>query len=98
SQKRFDEHLDLFLSLAVNDSSRKIRCIGDSGPPTPLPTCCIQTLHLQLHSWDRSPRLDAIHKREHPGQMELDGRIASYELAARLQLSASDALDISKES
>ena len=43
-------------------------------------------------------RLDAIHKREHPGQMELDGRIASYELAARLQLSASDALDISKES
>ncbi len=43
-------------------------------------------------------RLDAIHKREHPVQMELDGRIASYELAARLQLSASDALDISKES
>jgi hypothetical protein len=43
-------------------------------------------------------RLDAIHKREHPGRMELDGRIASYELAARLQLSASDALDISKES
>jgi len=43
-------------------------------------------------------RLDAIHKRNHPGQMDLDGRIASYELAARLQLSASDALDISKES
>jgi hypothetical protein len=43
-------------------------------------------------------RLDAIHKNERPYQLELDARIASYELAARLQLSASDALDISKES
>jgi hypothetical protein len=30
--------------------------------------------------------------------MQLDARIASYELAARLQLQASDALDVSKES
>lgn len=43
-------------------------------------------------------RLDQIHKRHHSGQLELDARIASYELAARLQLAASDALDISKES
>jgi hypothetical protein len=42
-------------------------------------------------------RLDAIHKERHPGYLELDARIASYELAARLQLSASDALDISRE-
>jgi len=42
-------------------------------------------------------RLDAIHKESHPGYLELDARIASYELAARLQLSASDALDISRE-
>ena len=42
-------------------------------------------------------RLDNIHKRNHPGQMELDARISSYELAARLQLSASDALDVMKE-
>ena len=47
---------------------------------------------------DLLSRLDAIHKRNHPGQMDLDARIASYELASRLQLSASDALDISKES
>jgi hypothetical protein len=42
-------------------------------------------------------RLDTIHKRERPNHLELDARISSYELAARLQLSASDALDITKE-
>jgi hypothetical protein len=41
--------------------------------------------------------LDAIHKRNHPRQMSLDARIASYQLAARLQLSASEALDVMKE-
>ena len=43
-------------------------------------------------------RLDEIHRRGHPGQLQLDARIASYELAARLQVEASDALDVSKES
>src|SRR5262245_45822066 len=47
---------------------------------------------------DLIARLDRIHKRERPGQPDLDARIASYELAARMQLAASDALDISKES
>jgi Protein of unknown function (DUF1501) len=42
-------------------------------------------------------RLDQIHKRNHPFEAQLDARIASYELAARMQLEASDALDISKE-
>ena len=41
--------------------------------------------------------LDRIHKRERPGQPNLDARIASYELAARMQLAATDVLDISKE-
>src|SRR5262249_30737639 len=31
-------------------------------------------------------QLDQIHKRERPGQPNLDARIASYELAARMQL------------
>jgi hypothetical protein len=43
-------------------------------------------------------RLDEIHKRNHPRQLQLDARISSYELAARLQVEASDALDVSKES
>src|SRR5262245_7678952 len=42
-------------------------------------------------------RLDDLHKRERPGQPTLDARIASYELAARMQLAATDALDISRE-
>ena len=43
-------------------------------------------------------QLDQIHRRKRPGQSALDARIASYELAARMQLTASDALDLSKES
>lgn len=37
------------------------------------------------------------HAYAHPGESELDARMASYELAARMQLAATDALDISKE-
>src|SRR5262249_34546722 len=47
---------------------------------------------------DLLTRLDQIHKRQRPNQPILDARIASYELAARMQLAATDALDISKES
>jgi hypothetical protein len=47
---------------------------------------------------DLISRLDRIHKRDHPNELQLDARISSYELAARLQLEASDALDVSKES
>jgi len=47
---------------------------------------------------DLIARLDLIHKRSHPNQLQLDARLASYQLAARLQLTASDALDLSKES
>jgi hypothetical protein len=37
------------------------------------------------------------HLREHPGDSRLEARIASYELAARLQLSAPEALNLSGE-
>jgi arylsulfatase A-like enzyme len=39
-----------------------------------------------------------MHKSHRPGQPNLDARIASYELAARMQVSATDALDLSQES
>ena len=42
-------------------------------------------------------KLDAAHLAERPYQPELDARISSYELAARMQLAASDALDLNKE-
>src|SRR5207245_2196321 len=46
---------------------------------------------------DLLARLDRIHKQKRPGQPNLDARIASYELAARMQLAATDALDLSAE-
>jgi len=42
--------------------------------------------------------LNAEHARQRPGDSELEARINSYELAARLQLSAPEAVDISQES
>jgi hypothetical protein len=42
-------------------------------------------------------RLNREHLREREGDSRLDARIASYELAAKLQLSAPEVLDISKE-
>jgi hypothetical protein len=47
---------------------------------------------------DLASRLDQIHKAARPGHSNLDARIASYGLAARMQLEATDALDLSQES
>ena len=47
---------------------------------------------------DLLARLDNIHRRQRPGNLQLDARIASYELAARMQLEATDALDLNQES
>jgi hypothetical protein len=43
-------------------------------------------------------KLNRDHEVAHPGDSRLDARIAAYELAARLQLSAPEVLDISGES
>src|SRR5262245_34039368 len=42
-------------------------------------------------------KLNARHKADRPSELDLDARIASFELAARMQLSATEALDINKE-
>jgi len=42
-------------------------------------------------------RLDQAHLHERPNEPDLHGRIAGYELAARMQLEASEALDIDQE-
>ncbi len=42
--------------------------------------------------------LNAEHLSAHPGETDLEARIASYELAGRMQLAAKEALDISGES
>lgn len=43
-------------------------------------------------------KLDSAHRDRHAGNVDLEARIANYELAARMQMAATDALDISKES
>ena len=43
-------------------------------------------------------RLNQLHLGRHPGEADLEARIASYELAARMQTAAKDALDLSGES
>ena len=42
-------------------------------------------------------RLNRRHLEKHPGERDLEARIASYELAARMQTAANEALDISGE-
>ena len=46
---------------------------------------------------DLISRLDKIHQQSRPAQPRLAARMASYELAARMQLVAGDALDLSQE-
>ena len=43
-------------------------------------------------------RLNAEHGAEHPGEADLAARVANFELAARMQVAAKDAFDISGES
>lgn len=64
-----------------------------------------------LHLKSKTPRHESIeqnrlallrtlndaHRQARPGELELDARIASFELAARMQLSATEALDINQE-
>lgn len=42
-------------------------------------------------------QLNARHIADHPGQLDLHARIASYQLAAKMQTAATEALDLSKE-
>jgi hypothetical protein len=61
-------------------------------PPEELPSPLVEAERALLH------RLDEAHRARHPGYPDLDARISSYELAARMQLTATDALDLSQES
>ncbi|NOY43508.1 MAG: DUF1501 domain-containing protein [Planctomycetes bacterium] len=53
----------------------------------------LQTKNLALLA-----KLNRNHLERHPGEADLEARIASYELAARMQVAATEALDISGES
>src|SRR5262249_25638836 len=42
-------------------------------------------------------KLNRDHLAAHPGEQDLDARIAAYELAAKMQTAAKEALDLSRE-
>jgi hypothetical protein len=53
---------------------------------------------LQRQNLDFLAQLNRRHLERHPGETDLEARIASYELAARMQSAAKEALDVSQES
>ncbi len=67
------------------------RPIANLAPPPNVSPAAEQDLRTFLR------RLNESHLRDHPGQSELDARIASYALAARMQLTAPEVSDLSKE-
>lgn len=52
----------------------------------------------QQRQLDLLQRLNEQHLQQHPGEHDLSARIASYELAARMQTAATEALDLHRES
>jgi hypothetical protein len=52
----------------------------------------------QRDKLDALKRLNELHKRDRPSDTQLDARIASFELAFRMQKDAPEAFDISRES
>ena len=56
-----------------------------------------RSLAVEKGRMDLLGELNAQHRSTRPGELELDARIGSFELASRMQLSATDALDLSKE-
>ena len=53
---------------------------------------------VQRRSLEFLEGLNRRHLEEHPGYLDLQARMASYELAAKMQIAATDALDLSQES
>jgi hypothetical protein len=53
---------------------------------------------VQRDSLDFLAELNREHLRHYPGETELEARIQNYELAARMQLQAAQAIDLSRES
>ena len=56
-----------------------------------------RTADIELGRMELLRKLNARHQQTRPGELELDARIASFELAARMQLTATDALDLNQE-
>jgi Protein of unknown function (DUF1501) len=78
----------LFQGVEFNSSGAPVHHLS---PERPLPP------GIQRQNLDLLAKLNAEHQTKHSGESELEARIQNFELAARMQLSASEVLDLSKE-
>jgi hypothetical protein len=56
-----------------------------------------QSLEEQRAQLNLVQKLNRLHQQERPGDAQLDARIQSFELAARMQVEAADVFDVNKE-
>ncbi|HLW65238.1 MAG TPA: DUF1501 domain-containing protein [Gemmataceae bacterium] len=68
--------------------------ISDLRPPS---TAKFITPQEESASLDLLKKMNREHEQQHPGDSRLEARIISYELAAKMQLSAPEALDVRRE-
>jgi uncharacterized protein (DUF1501 family) len=74
-------------------------------PSAPVPVANLQppkaakqiTRESEAEGLELLRELNEDHREQHPGDTRLESRIASYELAAKMQLSAPEVLDLSRE-
>lgn len=71
---------------------------SDGDPILDLQPAVATSAETQRASFELLAQLNAEHLRQHPQDGDLAARMASYELAARMQLSAPDVADVSQES
>jgi hypothetical protein len=79
----------LYQGIEFNSSGPPVRYLKRSQP---------QPFEAQRNELNLLARLNAEHLRDYPGDSELEARIQNYELAARMQLAVTGALDITRES
>jgi len=79
----------LYQGVEFNSAGTPVQHLNPSSPIPP---------GAQRDNLDLLARFNGLHKREHPRELELDARIQNYELAARMQLAATEVVDLSKES
>jgi hypothetical protein len=79
----------LYQGIEFSSSGKPVQYLTPEEPNPP---------EAQRNALELLSKLNAEHLRDHAGESELETRIKNYELAARMQLTVTDALDLSQES
>src|SRR5262249_22684297 len=79
----------LYQGIEFNSTGAPVRFLNRAQP---------QPAVAQRNALDLLSKLNAHHLRDYPGDSELEARIQNHELAARMQLTVTSALDLSQES